>query len=70
MAKTYHESTLKYPLCLFLLCFSCLAYGHNASMTASLRRCGGLLDAARALVHLLCQLSRTIVPTATDHLEE
>ena len=36
-------------------------------MTASLRRCGGLFDAVRALVHLLCQLSRTIVPTVTDY---
>ena len=36
-------------------------------MTASLRRCGGLFDAVRALVHLLCQLSQTIAPTVTDY---
>ena len=51
----------------FCFVFLVWAYGHNAGMAASLRRCGRLLDAARALVHLLCQLSRTIAPTVTDY---
>ena len=57
------------PMVAACFCFVFLvwAYGHNAGMTASLRRCGGLFDAVRALVHLLCQLSRTIAPTVTDY---
>ena len=51
----------------FCFVFLVWAYGHNAGMAASLRRCGGLFDVARALVFLLCQLSRTYAPTVTDY---